>query len=157
MNKVIATVLLGGSIFLSNLVLAEELIVYQKQISIKKYDLGEKGDSVGDLLTRTGNLFFKLDGPAVGKFYHNSRVTHTDKDAEPNFDWRQLTIEFNLPEGEILTMDYVKVESGKAAEKGFTARGVILGGTGIYSGIRGSYDLSYTADEDTKVTFHIKK
>ena len=157
MNKVIAAILLGGSIFLSNLVLAGELIVYQKQTAIKKYDLGEKGDSVGDLLTRTGNLFFKLDGPAVGKYYHNARITHIVTDSEPNFDWRQLTIEFNLPKGEILTMDYVKVESGKAAEKGFTARGVILGGTGVYSGIRGSYDISYATDEATKVTFHIKK
>jgi len=157
MYKVMAAIFLGGSIFLSNFVLAEELIVHQKQTAIKKYDLGEKGNSVGDLLTRTGNLFFKLDGPAVGKYYHNAIVTHIDADSEPNFDWRQLTIEFNLPEGEILTMDYVKVVSGKAAEKGFTARGVILGGTGVYSGIRGSYDISYAADEVTKVTFDIKK
>jgi len=66
MNKVIAAVLLGGSIFLSNLVLAEDLTVYLKETTIKKFDLGEKGDSVPDLITRSGNLFFKLDGPAVG-------------------------------------------------------------------------------------------
>jgi len=58
MNKVIMAVLLGGSLLLSNLVLAEDLTVYQKQTAIKKFDLGEKGDSVGDLVTRTGNLFF---------------------------------------------------------------------------------------------------
>ena len=46
MNKVIAAVFLGGSIFLSNLVLAEDLTVYLKETAIKKYDLGEKGDSV---------------------------------------------------------------------------------------------------------------
>ena len=46
MNKVIAAVLLGGSIFLSNLVLAEDLTVYLKETTIKKFDLGEKGDSV---------------------------------------------------------------------------------------------------------------
>ena len=153
MNKVIMAVLLGGSLLLSNLVLAEDLTVYQKQTAIKKFDLGEKGDSVGDLVTRTGNLFFKLDGSVVGKYYTNALTTHTDK----NFDWRQFTVEFNLPEGEILTMDYVKIESGKAAVKGFAARGVILGGTGIYSGIRGSYDKSLESDDVSKVTFHILK
>jgi len=54
-------------------------------------------------------------------------------------------------------MDYVKIESGKAAVKGFAARGVILGGTGIYSGIRGSYDKSLESDDVSKVTFHILK
>jgi hypothetical protein len=153
MNKVIMAVLLGSSVLLSNLVLAEDLIVYQKQTAIKKNDLGDKGDSVGDLLTRTGNLFFKLDGPTVGKYYTNALTTHTDK----SVDWRQFTVEFNLPEGEILTMDYVKTESGKPATKGFAARGVILGGTGVYSGIRGSYDKSLDSDEISKVTFHIQK
>jgi len=153
MNKVIMAVLLGGSLLLSNFVFAEDLTVYQKQTAIKKIDLGEKGGSVADLVTRTGNLFFKLDGPAVGKYYTNALTTHTDK----SVDWRQFTVEFNLPEGEILTMDYVKVDSGKAAAKGFTARGVILGGTGIYSGIRGSYDKSFESDEVSKVIFHILK
>ena len=42
MNKVIAAVLLGGSIFLSNLVLAEDLTVYLKETTIKKFDLDQK-------------------------------------------------------------------------------------------------------------------
>ena len=58
MNKVIMAVLLGGSLLLSNHVFAEDLTVYQKQTAIKRIDLGEKGDSVADLVIRTGNLFF---------------------------------------------------------------------------------------------------
>ena len=146
--------LLGSSIFLSNLVLAEDLTVYQKQAAIKKFDLGEKGDSVGDIYTRIGNLYFKLDGPVVGKLYTNAIVTHIEK----NSDWRQVTSEFNLPEGEILTMDYVKAdELGIAVGQGFKQRGVILGGTGIYSGIRGSFDRSFKTDGDATVIFHIQK
>lgn len=155
MNKVIAAVLLGGSIFLSNFVLAEDLTVYLKETSIKKFDLGEKGDSVADLFTRSGNLFFKLDGPVVGSYYTKSTVTHID--TNNNFNMREFIVEFNLPEGEILTMDYAKVEHGKAAGKGFKHRGVVLGGTGIYSGIRGSYDHSYEADKVSTFILHIQK
>jgi hypothetical protein len=154
MNKVIAAVLLGGGIFLSNLVLAEDLTVYLKETTIKKFDLGEKGDSVPDLITRSGNLFFKLDGPAVGTYYTKSMVTHIDAN---NFNVREFVVEFNLPDGEILTMDYAKVEHGKVAGKGFKHRGVVLGGTGIYSGIRGSYDHSYEADKASTFIFHIQK
>ena len=154
MNKVIAAVLLGGGIFLSNLVLAEDLTVYLKETAIKKFDLGEKGDSVADLITRSGNLFFKLDGPAVGRYYTKSMVTHIDAN---NSNMREFVVEFNLPDGEILTMDYAKVEHGKVAGKGFKHRGVVLGGTGIYSGIRGSYDHSYEADKASTFIFHIQK
>ncbi len=157
MNKVIIAVLLGGSIFLSNLVLAEDLTIYQKITATKKFDLGEKGDSVGDIYTRIGNLYFKLDGPVVGAFYKNAIVTHIVKDTQSNFSWSPWTTEFNLPEGEILTMDYAKFERVKLGVKGWAGRGVILGGTGIYSGIRGSYDLSYTSDDATTVIFHIQK
>jgi len=154
MNKVIAAVLLGGSIFLSNLVLAEDLTVYLKETTIKKFDLGEKGDSVPDLITRSGNLFFKLDGPAVGTYYTKSMITHIDNN---NINIREFVVEFNLPDGEILTMDYAKVEHGKVAGKGFKHRGVVLGGTGIYSGIRGSYDHSYESDKVSTFILHIQK
>jgi hypothetical protein len=154
MKKVIAAVLLGGSIFLSNLVLAEDLTIYLKETAIKKFDLGEKGSGVSDLITRSGNLFFKLDGPAVGTYYQKATVTHIDNN---NMNMREVLVEFNLPEGEILTMDYVKVEQGKVAGKGFKHRGVVLGGTGIYSGIRGSYDHSWQSDKDSTFLLRIQK
>ena len=54
-------------------------------------------------------------------------------------------------------MDYAKVEHGKVAGKGFKHRGVVLGGTGVYSGIRGSYDHSYESDKVSTFILHIQK
>ena len=99
-------------------------------------------------------MFFKLDGPAVGTYCTKSMVIHVDAN---NFNIREFVEEFNLPDGEILTMDYAKVEHGKVAGKGFKHRGVVLGGTGVYSGIRGSYDHSYESDKVSTFILHIQK
>ena len=55
-------------------------------------------------------------------------------------------------------MNYTKVELGQIAVKGHSHRGIILGGTGIYSGIRGSYDIAIAENEQVwKAVFHIQK
>ena len=156
MKKIVTALLFGIGISMTHFSFAQDLVVYLKNGVIQKHDLGDKGHSVSDLVTRTGDLYFELNGPAVGKYYTRAKVTHIF--STDNFDMREYIQAINLPEGEILTMNYTKVELGQRAVKGHSHRGIILGGTGIYSGIRGSYDIAIAENEQVwKAVFHIQK
>jgi len=156
MKKIIVALLLGIGVSMSHFSFAQDLVVYLNKGDIQKYDLGAKGHSVSDLITRTGDLHFELNGPAVGKYYAQAKITHVF--ATDNSDMREYTQALYLPEGEILTMNYTKVELGQLAGTGHSHRGVIVGGTGIYSGIRGSYDITISGPgQASKAVLHIQK
>jgi hypothetical protein len=154
MKKIILALLSGLSLFFSAQGLAAELKIYAKQGAIHQADVGEKGYSVGDIKARYGTVYFEdsADAKAVGEFFTQSQITHID--TKQKKDVRFVVMEFNLPDGEIMTMDFTPVESEPKVDSlrpnVQKHRGVIVGGTGKYNGIKGSYELFL--HPDTSIT-----
>jgi hypothetical protein len=117
-------------------------------------DHGSKGYSLGDTVSRHGTVYFQENGPAVGEYTTLAQITHMYKDRKS--DARFYVMEINLPEGEIMTMNFTQIKSGgPTAVEGEKHRGVIVGGTGKYSGIKGTYELQIGANQKTKIVFKI--
>ena len=71
-------------------------------------------------------------------------------------------MEIDLPGGEIMTMNFVQFDSGSKgatsgppAAEGHKQTGVIVGGTGKYIGIKGSYEYQVYANKKTRIVFNI--
>jgi hypothetical protein len=152
MNKFIYTTFSASLIFFSLQALAEDLVVYARSQTISHLDVGEKGYSRGDSVFRTGTLHFEENGPAVGNSY--SKATIESIDGDKKSDVRYFTAEGILPDGSIYIMDFTVVTKGEViAGAGHKHTGIILGGTGKYSGIRGTYDVSIYSGDNTKSKF----
>jgi len=132
---------------------AEELKIYIKSATITQIDNGAKGYSVGDTVSRHGPVYFEEGGPVVGEYFTQAQITHVYSDQKK--DARFFVMEINLPEGEIMTMDFTPVDSGPLVAEGHKHRGVILGGTGKYNGIKGSYELLIYPNSKTSIVFNI--
>jgi len=65
---------------------------------------------------------------------------------------RSFFKEIILPEGSIYKMDFVQTKSGKPADGKHTHDGAIIGGTGKYAGIRGTYTLEIAPSGKTATT-----
>jgi hypothetical protein len=136
----------------------ESLTVYAKTLDVQKQDLPEKEHHIGSLITRMGDVYFDLAGPVIGTFYTKATVIYLDE--ENDYDVREFSSEVILPEGEILLLDFSKAQHGKIVDKGnehHEHEGIVLGGTGIYSGARGTYTIVHTESEDcVMVTFSLQ-
>jgi hypothetical protein len=154
MKKIILTALSSLVLCASVQAQAEELIIYAEPITITVTDHGSKGYSLGDTVSRHGTVYFQENGPAVGEYTTLAQITHIYKDRKS--DARFYVMEINLPEGEIMTMNFTQIKSGgPTAVEGEKHRGVIVGGTGKYSGIKGTYELQIGTNQKTKIVFKI--
>lgn len=102
-------------------------------------DLGTEGYSLGDIFTRHGK---KLDGPngaVLGEYFSQATVVHLD--LEEGRSVRSYMTEVVLGEGSIYMMDLVEMDHGQPVDARQEHHGAVIGGTGIYSGIRGSFVL----------------
>ena len=138
MKNIILTVLSSLIFCVSIQAQSKELKVYIEPSTITQTDHGIKGYSVGDVVTRHGKVFFEEGGPVVGEYFTQAQITHIYSDQKK--DARFFVMEIGLPEGEIMTMNFTQIDSGPTAAGGHQHRGVIVGGTGKYSGIKGSYE-----------------
>lgn len=153
MKKIIVSALSSLTLFFSAQALAEELKIYIESTTITQTDHSAEGYSVGDMVTRHGRVYFEEGGPVVGEYFTKAQITHIHNDQKK--DVRFFVMEIGLPEGEIMTMDFTSVDSGPLAVKGHKHRGVIVGGTGKYNGIKGSYELHINPNSSkTRVIFN---
>lgn len=156
--KNILTVLTGLALCVSVQAQVAELTIYAEPITITVTDHGAKGYSLGDTVSRHGTVYFQENGPVVGEYFTYAQIINIDN-KHRKFDSRLHTMEINLPEGDILTMNFSRVTSGgPTAVAGEKDVGVIVGGTRKYSGIKGSYELEHYAvgeKQKTKIVFKI--
>lgn len=113
-------------------------------------DAGATGVSVGDMYVRRGDVALSADGPAVGRYYSQATLVYVDQ--ENSEGARSFFKEIILPEGSIYKMDFVETKHGKPADGKHTHEGAIIGGTGKYAGIRGTYTLEISPSGKNAVT-----
>jgi len=148
-----ALLLIGSEAF------AEDLVLYETITERKQFHLAEKNkaNDVG-VVTAIGDIRFTEDGPIIGQFYQKVTVVHVNE--KDGFDMRERIRHVQLPEGEIYIMVHSK-QTQQLVVKGDKYTGVILGGTGIYAGIRGTFDFDVTGPGDLgqarKSVLHIQR
>lgn len=144
---------IGASLFclVGNVVAQEQTLTTYTTLSAPEYlDAGAKGISVGDMYVRRGEVALSADGPAVGRYYSQATLVYLN-DAD-NEGARSFFKEIILPEGSIYKMDFVETKHGKPADGKHTHDGAIIGGTGKYAGIRGTYSLEISPSGKNAVT-----
>lgn len=135
---------------LGNAVAQEQTITTYTTLSAPQYiDVGTQGPSVGDMYVRRGEVALSAGGPVVGVYFSQATIVYLDQASKASA--RSFFKEVILPEGSIYKMDFVQTENGKPAGGKHTHEGAIIGGTGAYAGIRGTYSLEISpSGEDAK-------
>lgn len=129
----------------------EHTLTMYSQLSQPEYiDIAPQDVSVGDMYLRRGGMSLTPDGPVVGEYYTQATIVHLDNAQQKSA--RSFLKEFILPDGSIYSMDFVQTDHGKPAAGRHTHEGAIVGGTGKYAGIRGTYTLEIAADAKTAKT-----
>ena len=119
---------------------AEQTLTTYTTLTAPEYvDAGAQGMSVGDMYVRRGDVALSPGGPVVGEYYTQATIVYLDKDGKVSA--RSFFKEYILPGGSIYKMDFVQTKDGNAVDNKHVHDGAIIGGTGDYAGIRGSYTL----------------
>jgi len=128
------------------------LVTYATIEAPQYIDIAPAGLSVGDQYLRHGDILLAADGPVVGEYYSQATLVFLDTAAEKTA--RSFVSETILPDGSIYKMDFVQSDHGKPISDGHKHEGIIIGGTGQYSGIRGSYTLELMPSGKLTKTTH---
>jgi hypothetical protein len=112
-------------------------------------DVGVAGASTGDITTSAGKIRRTLSGRAIGHYLTSQITVRVNRPG--GRETRNTMIQFDVPGGTILTQAMVDAPVGTPPRGQFTH--AITGGTGAYSGARGT--LYFTAIDATRyrITF----
>ena len=102
-------------------------------------DVPPAGLSLGDMYVRRAAIKFSEEGDNVGEYYSQATIVYYDEASGASA--RSFFKKVSLPEGAIYKMDFISTQSGPAAAGTHTYGGALVGGTGAYAGIRGTYTL----------------
>lgn len=140
---------------INNLTFGQEntLIIYSSISEPQYIDIEPSGPSAGDIYVRHGEVRLTPDGADVGEYYTTATLIYLDTSVQKSA--RSFVAETILPEGSIYKMDLVQLDHGRPVEAGHVHSGAIVGGTGTYAGIRGTYTIEILPSGKMSKTTHI--
>ena len=150
MNKLIPGIALF--IGLNTAAFAESLqvVTYSDVTVPQTVDIMPSGPSVGDMVVRQGSVRSSIGGPVIGEYFMTATIIYVSDDLEKTA--RSFVMEEIYPDGSIYSMDVMQMNHKGPAKEGHQNEGAIIGGTGKYAGIRGSYALEVLDDGIAKKT-----
>ena len=151
MKKIITCV--AFAIGLSNTASAEQLqsVEYADTAAPQVLDVKPAGPSVGDMYTSHGAFRSSIRGPVIGEYFAQATLVHVDDALKRTT--RSYLVESVYPDGSIYKLDLIQTDHGAVTLKdGHNHSGAIVGGTGKYAGIRGSYEFEMLDGGISKVT-----
>jgi hypothetical protein len=116
-----------------------ELITYATITAPQYIDVGPKGPSIGDQYMRHGGVSLTPEGAPVGTYDTQAMIVFFDEASKRVT--RSFASELVLPEGTLYKKDFMQSEHGKPLTAGHQHEGAIIGGTGKYAGVRGTYTI----------------
>ena len=116
-----------------------ELTVWSDLEAPTVVDAHDEGYSVGDLLLRNGPLLDGPNGNQIGEYFSQATVVYHDD--EEGRSVRNYVVEMLLEDGSIYAMDLLEFDHNVPLREQRIHHGAVVGGTGAYAGIRGSYVL----------------
>src|SRR5438876_12456079 len=138
----------------------ETLTIYQDAPKMKLLDLGEPGNSPGDVYHFFAPLHSSPGGPVTGEVFGSKTLVKLATDANPNFEKRAtlLFFTFGNAQDQIIALgvhDYSPTAAEFNAAKSVVR--AILGGTGKYMGARGQLASTRNADGSYTRVFTLLK
>ena len=138
----------------------ETLTVYEDAPKMKLLDLGEPGNSPGDVYHFFAPLHSTPGGPVIGEVLGSKTLYKVATDANPNVEKRATLLFFTFSDAhdQIIAVG-VHDYSPTAAEfnAGRSVVRAILGGTGRYIGARGQLTTTRNADGSYTQVFTLLK
>ena len=138
----------------------ETLTLYQDAPKMKLLDLGEPGNSPGDVYHFFAPLHSSPGGPVIGEVFGSKTLVKLATDANPNLEQRTTLLSFTFSDrqDQIIALgvaDYSPT-AGEFNPSQPRAR-AILGGTGKYMGARGQLTSTRNADGSYTQVFTLLK
>src|SRR5436190_1127482 len=137
----------------------ETLTVYQDAPKMKLLDLGEPGNTPGDVYHFFAPLHSSPAGPVIGEVFGSKTLVKLATEANPNLEQRATLLSFTFSDqDQIIALgvaDYSPTAGEFNADKP-RAR-AILGGTGKYIGARGQLTSTRNADGSYTQVFTLLK
>jgi hypothetical protein len=127
-----------------------QMVTYADATVPQAVDIMPSGPSVGDMYVRHGSLRSSIGGPVIAEFFTTATIINISDDLEKSA--RSFMVEEVYPDGSIYKMDFVQTDHGGLVKEGQQHEGAIIGGTGKYAGILGSYSLEILDDGIAKTT-----
>src|SRR6266446_6078663 len=118
----------------------ETLTIYQDAPKMKLLDLGEPGNSPGDVYHFFAPLHSSPGGPVIGEVFGSKTLVKLATDANPNLEQRATLLSFTFGDrrDQIIVLGVVDYSpTGAEFNAGQPVVRAILGGTGKYMGARG--------------------
>jgi hypothetical protein len=138
----------------------ETLTLYEDAPKMKLLDLGERGNSPGDVYHFFAPLHSKPGGPVTGEVFGSKTLIKLATDASPDFEKRATLLFFTFADrkDQIIALG-VHDYSPTAPEFSAGKSGVlaVLGGTGRYMGARGQLTSTRNADGSYTQVFTLVK
>ena len=126
------------------------LTLVMKQTQREVVDLGATGTTIGDVVTGGGDLRRSAQGAVLGTWNYRAETVRVDI---PGGSESRLTTQwYALGKGSIMVSGLVSIQQGTRPTKPHPL--VIVGGTGIYTGARGTMTLLPKGPDDYIATFH---
>ena len=102
-------------------------------------DITPAGPSLGDMYMRHGVKRSAPDGPVIGRYFTQAIIVFHDP--EKSKVARSYFSEQILDDGSIYMTDMVETIHGRPVDPGHVHEGAVVGGTGKYAGIKGTYTV----------------
>jgi hypothetical protein len=138
----------------------ETLTIYQDAPKLKLLDLGEPGNSPGDVYHFFAPLHSSPGGPVIGELFGSMTLVKLATDANPDLEKRETLLCFTFADrqDQVIALG-VRDYSPTAAEfeVGKPRIRAILGGTGKYMGARGQLNSTRNADGTYTQVFTLLK
>lgn len=152
MKKVLLTLFVLAGFATSAIAQDNSLIFYSPHVDPHYVDMAPAGLSIGDQYTRHGDVMSDSKGPSIGEYYSQATLIFLDAAAKKSA--RTYRHEVILPGGTIYAWDVVQTDHGEPVRPGHMHEGAIIGGTGEYAGIRGTYKIELMSSGDVfKTTY----
>jgi hypothetical protein len=156
----LASTLIAGCGLRSTNPSTETLTVYQDGPKMKLLDLGEPGNSPGDVYHFFAPLHSSPGGPVIGEVFGSKTLVKLATDADPDLEKRATLLFFTFADrqDQIIALG-VHDYSPAAAEfnAGKSVARAILGGTGRYMAARGQLISTRNADGSYTQVFTLLK
>src|SRR5436305_5840866 len=138
----------------------ETLTVYQDAPNMKLLDLGEPGNSPGDVFHFFAPLHSSPGGPVTGEVFGSKTLVKLATEANPNLEQRATLLSFTFGDrqDQIIVLGVVDyTPTGAEFNAGQHVVRAISGGTGKYMGGRGQLISTRNADGSYKQVFTLLK
>ena len=157
---VLASTLMAACGQRSTTALTETLTVYEDKPTMKLLDLGEPGNSPGDVYHFFATLHSAPGGPVTGEVFGSKTLIKIATDTNPNLETRATVLFFTFAnhQDQIVAVgatDYPPTAGEFDASQPVVR--AVLGGTGKYIGARGQVASTRNADGSYKQVFTLLK